>query len=192
MAMHKFYHVTNTIPIKHKWGVCVYSVAVLEPASGKLASRLQDFFLAQEPAAAPTITGGAQPDAFSGTYDLFVTATSDHIDAIVPGDLRCQALLVPGDSPMETVLQIPARWVVSFGLSGKDSITISSLEPDHAVLALQRELVTLNQRIVERQELPLHVPPGTSAAGVMAFYGALLLLDVTPEALHTAIHMPIV
>ena len=157
--------------------VCVYSVAVLESASGRVASRLRGFD------ASIMVTRGERLDAFAGTYDLFLVVSADVFCAPPPRTLRCRALLVPGGGQVDTVLQIPSQWVVSFGLSGKDSITVSSLEPDYAVLALQRELVTLDGRVVEQQEIPLPIPRATGASGLMALYGALLLLGASPETL---------
>ena len=165
-----------------EWGtVSMYRVAVLEPALGKFTSRLQDF-LVQKTDIRAAVTAETELAAFSGAYDLFIALAADGSSAPSPG-LRCRALLVPGDEQIEGVLRIPSQWVVSFGLSGKDSITLSSIEPDASVLALQRELVTLDGRVIERQEIPLPIPPATGAAGLMPMYGALLLMGVRPETL---------
>jgi len=132
------------------------------------------------------LTRGDTLDVFSGAYDLFLVGAGVTIEPGIDGSLkpapRCTALLTPGDSGIEA-LTIPAQWVVSYGMAVRDSLTVSSLEPDRAVLALQRELPTLSGLVLEQQELPLPIPPGTGAAGVMALYGALLILNVPPERL---------
>ena len=46
-----------------------------------------------------------------------------------------------------------------------------------------RELVTVEGRVVERQELPLRLPDHMSPLPVLAAAGALLLLGVPPEEL---------
>jgi len=132
------------------------------------------------------LTRGAQPGAFSGVYDLFV-AVSPVTEPAGTRDLRCRVLLTPGDSEGEA-LPIPSKWVVSYGMAVRDSLTVSSLEPDFALLALRRELVTLDGTVLERQELPLPIPRGTGAQGVMALYGSLLILGVPPEELAEGVH----
>ena len=97
--------------------------------------------------------------------------------------LRAKILLLPGTVSPETALGIQSGWVMSYGLSGKDSITVSSLESDFAVLALQRELVTLDGAVIERQEIPLHLPAGDDSQALRAVYGGLLALGVPPKGL---------
>jgi len=167
---------------QRRWGGCVYRVAILEPAPRGLAARLGDFLLALEQSPPVQISHGTDLTDFSGAYDLFV-ADSFSNAILLPADLSCRALLLPGGVQMAAFSQIPSKWVVSFGLSSKDSITVSSLTPDSALLALQRELVTLSGQVIEQQEIPISIPPSTSASGVMAFYGALLLLGVPPKRL---------
>lgn len=99
----------------------------------------------------------------------------------------CDALLVSSDICPETIATIHTKWAVSFGLSGKDSITVSSLDQSVAVLALQREIVTLSGTILERQEFPVIVPPGIHTSDMMAALGCLLMLDVPPKSLAATI-----
>jgi len=141
-------------------------------------------WLAQRKDGPPVLlTSGDGLGAFSGDYDLFaVTASPDGKAADLKGSKRIhsRALLAPNGSGIEA---ISSQWVVSYGMALRNSLTISSLEPDSAVLALQRELPTLTGTVVERQELPLPIPPGTGADTVMALYGSLLLLGIPPDAL---------
>ena len=66
---------------------------------------------------------------------------------------------------------------VSYGPGPKDTITLSSLEGDKICLAVQRELVTVEGSVVERQELVLPYPAGQETPELfMAQVGALLLL----------------
>jgi len=160
----------------------VYRVAIVEPPPGKLRALLGDFLLALDDSPSVILTHGSNLADFSGTYDLFVAGSLADASP-PPTSLSCQALLLPGDSQIAAFSQIPSKWVVSFGLSPKDSITVSSLTPDSALLALQRELVTLDGQVVEQQEIPIPMPRTTSAQGVMALYGSLLLLNIPPEQL---------
>ena len=65
----------------------------------------------------------------------------------------------------------------------KTSLTISSREGGRLWAALQRELVTVGGQVVERQEFPLTLAPGTKELPALAAAGALLLLGVPPEDL---------
>jgi len=151
-------------------------VAILETPSGDLTARLRECLHAWDEGSSITLTSGTRLSDFSGTYDLFAIVTSDLAAPFPSGDLSCQALLLPGDAQMAILEQIPSKWAVSFGFSPKDSITVSSIGSDYAVLALQRELVTVAGHIVEQQEIPLSHPTSTSASDLMALYGCLLLL----------------
>jgi hypothetical protein len=90
--------------------------------------------------------------------------------------------LVPG------ALTVPLRAAsaVSYGASPRDSLTISSREGNILWAALQRELVTVDGRVVERQEFPLDLAPGEGELSALATAGALLLLGVPPEELGPA------
>ncbi len=72
---------------------------------------------------------------------------------------------------------------VSYGLSKRCSLTLSSLEPRRPVLALQREIATLTGIVLERQELPLRLWCGMGPEPLLAAAGTLLLLGVPPEDL---------
>ena len=93
--------------------------------------------------------------------------------------LRVRYLLFPdGMHPC-----VEADCAVSYGLSGRDSITISSLQENRMVLSLQRELVTVSGVILDRQELLLPYLTALSVVETLAVYGALLLLGVAPSQL---------
>ena len=92
---------------------------------------------------------------------------------------QCRTALVPG----ELTVPLRAASAVSYGVSPRDSLTISSREGDILWAALQRELVTVDGRVVERQEFPLRLEPGAGELPSLAAAGALLLLGVPPEEL---------
>lgn len=96
---------------------------------------------------------------------------------------RCRTVLLPGEmggTPPR------AASAVSYGPSPRDSLTISSREGSMLWAALQRELVTVDGHVVERQEFPLAVERGENELSVLATAGALLLLGVPPEKLWPA------
>lgn len=93
---------------------------------------------------------------------------------------QCRTALLPGGMG-----GVPPRAAsaVSYGVSPRDSLTISSREGNILWAALQRELVTVDGQLVERQEFPLILKPGEEELPALAAAGALLLLGVPPEEL---------
>ena len=94
----------------------------------------------------------------------------------------CRVVLLPGVG-RETLGELRAASAVSYGLSPRDSLTLSSREGERLWCALQRELVTLDGAVVERQEFPVLPPPALEPLSALAAAGALLLLGVPPERL---------
>ena len=98
----------------------------------------------------------------------------------IPLPRQCRTVLLPGEmggAPLQ------AASAVSYGVSPRDSLTISSREGELLWAALQRELVTVDGQVVERQEFPLALEPGEGELAALAAAGALLLLGVPPEGL---------
>ena len=93
----------------------------------------------------------------------------------------CRTVLLPGGMGGRGPLR--AASAVSYGASPRDSLTISSRERGRLWAALQREVVTVDGQVVERQEFPVTLPPGEEALSALAAAGALLLLGVPPEEL---------
>ena len=115
-------------------------------------------------------------------YDLLVVAPDWPVSRPVPPGLTCRALLLPGRlGPLAGDLE--AGWVVSYGLTPRDSLTLSSLGQDGLCLALQREVVTLAGRSLEPQETPLRGFAGTEPELVLAWAGVMLLVGVPVEKL---------
>lgn len=72
---------------------------------------------------------------------------------------------------------------VSYGTGPRDTLTLSSREGRQLWCAIQRELVTVEGRVVERQELPLRLPGSHVSPVCAGGGGGLLLLGVPPEEL---------
>ena len=91
----------------------------------------------------------------------------------------CRTVLLPGQAGE----LLRTKQAVSYGPSPRDTLTLSSREGDHLWAALQRELVTVDGRVVEPQEFPLELEENTTSMSALAAAGALLLLGVPPEQL---------
>ena len=94
----------------------------------------------------------------------------------------CRTVLLPGDAPAEH-WQLQAASAVSYGSGPKNTLTLSSREGRKLWLALQRELVTIQGQVVDRQEFPWMLDHGASPQSALAVAGALLLLGVPPDQL---------
>ncbi len=94
--------------------------------------------------------------------------------------LRPRLALLPGGC-VTACRQVQAACAVSYGLGVQNTLTLSSITGENVSVALQRELLTLSGRTVERQEwvLPMDLSLG-SADHFLCLVGALLLLDCPP------------
>jgi hypothetical protein len=114
------------------------------------------------------------------TEILVVSSDVTASDIAGIGRVACGIALLPGD--IETVgfdagaLNIEAGCVVTYGMSPKNTLTLSSICEDSCVVALQRELLTASGDVLERQEL--RVRGGMKPETLMAVTGALLVCGV--------------
>ena len=99
-----------------------------------------------------------------------------------PGGLHCRTVLLPGDCG-GLLDRIYAQSAVSYGLSGRDTITLSSRDEQRIWVALQRELVRLDGTVLERQEICVPIREGLDERQTLALAGAVLLLGGQPERL---------
>ena len=94
--------------------------------------------------------------------------------------LSCRTALLPGVLPVLTHA-LPAALAVSYGLSGRNTLTLSSMEDGRASVAIQREFTALDGSAIERQELVLPYD-GSAPDLFLALTGTALLLGrLRPE-----------
>ena len=91
--------------------------------------------------------------------------------------LSCRTALLPGVLPVLTHA-LPTALAVSYGLSGRNTLTLSSLGEGRASVAVQREFIALDGRAVERQELVVPYDGCIPAELLLAQVGAALLLGL--------------
>lgn len=101
-----------------------------------------------------------------------------------PEPVRCGAVLVPGERAAVLAPHIRSACAVSYGMSPRDTVTLSSINETKLVLALQRELVTLEGEVLERQEFSIRRERMAAAPeDLLAAAAGLLILGVSPEHL---------
>jgi len=96
------------------------------------------------------------------------------------GALSCRTALLPGGRSALT-RALPAGTVLSYGSSGRNTLTLSSLDEFRASVAVQREFISLDGHAVERQELIIPCD-GRAPDLLLAEAGAALLLGSLPAA----------
>ncbi|MCL2003236.1 MAG: hypothetical protein FWG72_04425 [Oscillospiraceae bacterium] len=77
---------------------------------------------------------------------------------------------------------VTAKQTVTYGLGGKNTVTLSSRSDEGCLLSLQRDIVTLDGARLERQEIPL--PPLPKPETALAAAGALLVAGCPPDKLY--------
>lgn len=111
-------------------------------------------------------------------FDILLV--SSDVGQEIPQGLRCRVLLAPGR--LAPVLDgITADWAVSYGISPRDSLTLSCFGMDEVSLALQREVVNLRGDCLEQQEILLPRGAHTAPLYMLACVGLQLLVGVPPE-----------
>ena len=79
------------------------------------------------------------------------------VRAIQKVPISCACLLVEGNCPVELLSSVKTAHVVTYGMSSRDSLTLSSLQ--EPVLCVQRSLIRPDRTVIEPQELPLRELP---------------------------------
>lgn len=151
-------------------------LTVVEPVgeniAGKIAARLEEY--GGKPGEILIRSLSSMADLQSSKPDILVLPAGG---ALAKSPLRssCGILLLPGDADADGV---HAECVVTYGMSPKNSITLSSISEEMCVLALQRELITAKRDVLERQEFK--IKGGMRPEALMVVTGALLLAGYKP------------
>lgn len=138
-------------------------------------------------------SGLTRPEIYCGRHPAELAGESLDLLVVSPGatgwagaaSVTCRLLLLPG-SAGPLVRGMKVEGAVSYGTGPQNTITLSSLEGDKICLAIQRELVTVEGGVVERQELVLPYPVEEEPPDLfMARVGTLLLMGGDAPAKRT-------
>ena len=124
--------------------------------------------------------GGLRRTYVSGRHPALLVVSPRAAEAGLTLSGTCRTVLLPGDAGA-VLGDLQAASAVSYGASPRDSLTVSSREQGRLWAALQRELVTIDGQVVERQEFVAPFPPGEDPMTFLAAAGVLLLLGAKPE-----------
>ncbi|MCL2084204.1 MAG: hypothetical protein FWH06_02975 [Oscillospiraceae bacterium] len=93
---------------------------------------------------------------------------------------RCRLAVVPGDAPFDASF-VTADRVITYGMSCRNTVTVSSVSDGRLFLALQREIIGIDGQSLDQQELLVRHAPSTVTA--LAASAALLACGAAPESL---------
>lgn len=137
---------------------------ILERLSGRLGGQFQFY-------------GGDHPAHFARRVPALLIIAPDAAGLAGVGVIRSRVALLPGDNPA-LARGVRAASAVSYGLGRQNTLTLSSLEAGNVAVCLQRSLLTLSGKSIERQEWVLPLDPAVqSPESLLCLAGALLLLD---------------
>jgi len=92
--------------------------------------------------------------------------------------IRCGILLMPGDMDPDF---IKADNTVRYGLSERDSVSLSSIKSRECVMAIKNEINALNGRKLEVQEIKIQRKGGMNLMDLMASDACVLLMGREEE-----------
>ena len=159
-------------------------LAVLEASGGNIGELINERLLKLKDSGAfiptsvsglPSFENGLKPDL------LIIPACAERRGVSVPPTGSCGILLMPGSIDAPDGLKTAK--VVSYGMSGKCCVTLSSIGETRSMLTIRREVPTLGGAILERQELPVRHKLRAEPEDTIAFSAALLILGVSPDML---------
>lgn len=113
----------------------------------------------------------------------------DAFDAVLVGNppprksirFDSRVLIVPDCMDSEKLSAFPENNVISYGLRSKNTVTASSLIGEKLVVAIQKEIPTVNGATVDEQEFSVNVKNGGQSDKVLGIVSTLLTLNVPVE-----------
>lgn len=89
--------------------------------------------------------------------------------------IQAKIALLPGDFCSDIYQNIHADCIITYGLSSKNSVTISSIDEDELLVSIQRELLNIADKVIEQQDFPVETIPELDAVQTLAVTAARLL-----------------
>ena len=114
---------------------------------------------------------GIVPDS---VLDLCVLESAELPQGALPG---AQLAVVPDLCKVETVRLLQPKSIVTYGLSCKNTVTVSSFIAQKLVVSIQREIKTLSGISIPEQEFSIHLTSAELVEAALASVTVLLLLD---------------
>lgn len=94
-------------------------------------------------------------------------------------------VIVPDICNISTIKQLSPKSVVTYGLSCKNTITVSSLIDKQMVISIQRELVAITGCRIDPQEFPISLKDINTVEAILASVAILLILGISTEKIQS-------
>lgn len=99
---------------------------------------------------------------------------------------QADIVIVPDICSVSTISQLKPKSVVTYGLSCKNTVTVSSLIEERLVVSIQREIVSLSGKRIIEQEFSIVLENLNKIEALLASISLLLLLDVSIDEIKHA------
>ena len=104
---------------------------------------------------------------------------------------QANTVIVPDICSVSTINQLNPKSVITYGLSCKNTVTVSSLIQSKLVISVQREIVSLEKKRIVEQEFSIDLKNSSQIEALLASVSLLLLLDVPIETIKHAEFSPV-
>lgn len=154
-------------------------IAVVEAKNEGLAKNLAGLGLSKK----AEIRSYSSLDELGGKEpELLVVSPAAALGTMsVKTSVSCGYALLPGGNP-KLLKAVKPECIVSYGMSDKDTISVSGAGANSVMLSVRRELPVMGGGVVEQQELRVDAGDMTNDM-VMAVKTAQLILGTQPESL---------
>ena len=161
----------------------MFSLAVLEREDEKLAEAITRLMKmnAKKHNASVLISHSDKFELLNAPdIDLLIISPNTRFSEKTALNAKC--ILLPG-TLLDNLNGVESEYVITYGMSPRDTVTASSISDDGIVITLQRELVTLSGEVLERQDLPNMPLLMPTVEKTMAVLSVFLLIGVPPDAI---------
>lgn len=126
-------------------GVDMVNIGIVDGADAGLFGRISGMFVGSNI--------GAIGD-MGGEYDIVIVASPENMrDA---GDISGAVALINADTADFVIDKINTNQIITYGLASKSCVTLSHIGEEAVMLCIQRDLNTLEGRIIPPQECIAH------------------------------------
>lgn len=94
---------------------------------------------------------------------------------------QADTVIVPDICNVSTITQLNPKSVITYGLSCKNTVTVSSLIQSKLVVSIQREIVSLSKKRIVEQEFTTSLKNSNKIESLLASISLLLLLDIPSD-----------
>ncbi len=104
---------------------------------------------------------------------------------------QADTVIVPDICSVSTISQLKPKSVITYGLSCKNTVTVSSLIQSKLVISIQREIVSLSKKRIIEQEFTTSLKNSNQIEALLASISLLLLLDIPSDMIKNMEFSPI-